>query len=70
MSPSNEHKHDNLTYMLCMLIGTLSSGCFKSMIKWSNVYLWDLKSMKQKVGASSGWYLFMLNVLEVFDFDI
>jgi len=32
-SPSKEHNRDNVTYMLCMLIGTLSSGCFKSMIK-------------------------------------
>jgi hypothetical protein len=23
MSPSKEHNHDNVTYMLCMLIGTL-----------------------------------------------
>jgi hypothetical protein len=70
MSPSKEHNCDNITYMLCMSIGTLFGGCFKSMIKWSNVCPWNLKSMRQKVGVSGNWYLFMLNVLEVFDSSI
>jgi hypothetical protein len=52
MNPSKKHNHDNVTYMLCMLIGTLLDGCFKSMIKWSNVCPWDSKSMKQKARAS------------------
>jgi hypothetical protein len=33
MSPFKEQNHDNVTYMLCMLIGMLLSGCFKSIIK-------------------------------------
>jgi hypothetical protein len=70
MSMSKECNRDNVTYMLCMLIGTLSSGCFKFMIKRSNVCPWDSKSMRQKTKASGSWYLFMLNVLEVFDFGI
>jgi hypothetical protein len=69
-SPSKERTHDNVTYMLCMLIGTLSGGCFKSMIKWSNVCLWNLKFVKQKAKASGSWYIFMLNVMEVFDYSI
>jgi hypothetical protein len=32
-NPSKERNHDNVTYTLCMLIGTLLGGCFKSMIK-------------------------------------
>jgi hypothetical protein len=56
--------------MLCMLSGILTNGCFKSMIKWSNVCPWDLKSMRQKARASGIWYLFMLNDLEVFDYGI
>jgi hypothetical protein len=36
----------------------------------SNVCPYDLKSMRQKVGANGSWYLFMLNVLEVFDSGI
>jgi hypothetical protein len=51
-NPSNEHKHDNLTDMLCMLIGTLLGDYFKLMVNWSNVYFLVLKSMKQKVKAS------------------
>ncbi len=70
MSPSKERNCDNVTYMLCMLIGKLSGGCFKSMIKWSNVCPWDSKSMKQKARANGSWYLSMLNVLEVFDYGI
>jgi hypothetical protein len=68
MSPFKEQNHDNVTYMLCMLIGMLLSGCFKSIIKWSNV--WDVTFVKQKARASDNWYLFMLNVLIVFDFGI
>jgi hypothetical protein len=67
MSLSNEHKHDNLTNMLCMLIGTFLGDCFKLMVKWSNVYFWTLKFMKYNVKASDNWYLLMLHVLEVFD---
>jgi hypothetical protein len=32
-NPSKERNHDNVTYMLCMLIGMLSGGYFNSMIK-------------------------------------
>jgi len=70
MSPSKECNHENLIYMLCMLIGTLTNGYFKSMIKWSNVCPWNLKSVRHKAGANNSWYLFMLNVLEVFDSSI
>jgi len=69
-SLSKEHNCDNVTYMLCMLIGRLSNGCFKSMIKWSNVCSWNLMFARQKIRASSSWYPFMLNVLEVFDYGI
>jgi hypothetical protein len=69
-SPSKECNRDNVTYMLCMVIGTLSGGCFKSMIKWSNVCPWYSKYMKQKAKANGSWYLFMLNILEVFDYGI
>ncbi len=69
-SPSEKRNCDNVTYMLCVLISTLLGGCFKFMIKWSNVCPWDLKSMRQKIGASHSWYLFILNVLEVFDCGI
>jgi hypothetical protein len=33
MNPSKECYCDNVTYMLCILIGTLLGGCFKPMIK-------------------------------------
>jgi len=46
MSPSNECKVDNVTYILCMLSGTPSCGCFKFIIKWWNVYPWTLKYVK------------------------
>jgi len=70
MSPSKECIRDNVTYMLCMLISMLLGGCFKSMIKWSNVCPWDLKYVRQKAWASGSWYLFMLNVLKAFYSDI
>jgi hypothetical protein len=56
--------------MLCMLVGTLLGGSFKSIIKWSNICPWDVIFVKQKARASDSWYLFMLNVLVVFDSDI
>jgi hypothetical protein len=40
------------------------------MIKRSNVCPENLKFVRQKTKASGSWYLFMLNVLEVFDFGI
>jgi hypothetical protein len=43
MSLSKERICDNVTYMLCMLIGMLSCGCFKSMIKWSNDQMFVLE---------------------------
>jgi hypothetical protein len=39
MSPSKERNCDNVTYMVCMLIGTLWLGCFNFMIMWSNICL-------------------------------
>jgi hypothetical protein len=39
-------------YMLCILNWTLSGGQQTSMIKWSNVYPYALKFVKQKVGAN------------------
>jgi hypothetical protein len=65
MSPSREHKNDNVTYTLCVLTGTSSS--VKSMIKCSNVYSWILNFMTQKARTNGNWYLLMLNVLKVFD---
>jgi hypothetical protein len=33
MSPSKEHEHDNVMYVLWMFIGTPLCGCFKFMIR-------------------------------------
>jgi len=46
--------------MLCMLISRLLGGCFKSMIKWSNVCSWNLKFMRQK--NKGKWYLVSIYV--------
>jgi hypothetical protein len=70
MSRSKERNCDNVTYMLCMLIGTLLGGCFKSTINWSNVCPWYSKSTRQKTRANGDWYLFVLNILEIFDYGI
>ncbi len=70
MSPPREHKLDNVTYMLCMLIGTPLGGCLTPMIKWSNAYFSLLKFVRQKARSSGNWYLLMLNVSEVFDFGM
>ncbi len=48
MSPSKEHKHDNVTYMLCILSWILSSGWRRSMIECSKVCPWASKSFQQK----------------------
>jgi len=37
MSPSMDHKHHNITYMLCIFSCTLSNCWWRSIIKWSNV---------------------------------
>jgi hypothetical protein len=42
-------------------------GWWKCIIKQSNVCLWDLKSIKQNVGANGTWYLLILKVLEVLE---
>jgi hypothetical protein len=68
MNPSMGCKHDNVTDMLSMLIGTPLDDYFKSMIKWSNVCPKVLKFIRQKERESVNLYLLMLNVLEVFDF--
>ncbi len=52
---SKEHNRDNVTYMLCMLIGTLLGGCFTSMIKCQMFVLeiqnlWDKKQGQMVVG--------------------
>jgi len=62
----NEHKCDNVTYMLYILNCTLSGGYQRSITKCSNVCPWALKSIKQKVGTSGSWYWQILKVLEVF----
>jgi hypothetical protein len=46
-----DRKHDKVTYMLCIFKRTLSSGCRRSTIKLSNVYLCALKYLKQKARA-------------------
>jgi hypothetical protein len=56
MNPSKEHKHDNVTYMLCILSWILSGGWQRSMIKCSKVCPWASKSVKQKTQANSSWY--------------
>jgi len=56
MSPSKEHKHDNVTYMLCILSWILSNGWQRSMIKCSKVCPWALNSVKQKAWANNSWY--------------
>jgi hypothetical protein len=37
MNPSMDHKHHNITYMLCIFSCTLSNGWWRFIIKWSNV---------------------------------
>jgi hypothetical protein len=62
--------HDNIKYMLCIFSGTLLGGWQRSMIKWSNICPCALKIVKQKAWASGNWYLLIVNVLKVFDFNI
>jgi hypothetical protein len=52
MNTFMDHKHDKVTYMLCIFNRTLSSGCQRSMIKLSNIRPCALKSVKQKARAS------------------
>jgi len=51
MNPSMDHKHDKVTYMLCIFKHKLSGGYQKSTIKLSNVCFCALKYVRQKVGA-------------------
>jgi len=51
MNPSMDHRHDKVTYMLCIFKHTLSGGGQRSMIKLSNVCPYVLKSMRQKARA-------------------
>jgi len=67
MSAPIDCRHDKVNYVLCIFECTLLGGCQRSMIKLSNLYPCALKSMRQKVGAISNWYLLIVNVLEVFD---
>jgi hypothetical protein len=69
-NPSIEHRCDNVTYILCIFSGTLLGRLHRSMIKWSNVCPSILKFVRQKVGAIDNWYLSIVNVLEVFNYNI
>jgi hypothetical protein len=69
-SPFIKRKHDNVMYMLCIFNGILLGGWQRSMIKWSNIYPYALQFVKQKTWASGNWYLLIVNVLKVFDFNI
>jgi len=51
MNPSMDHKHDKVTYMLCIFKHKLSGGYQRSTIKLSNVCFCALKYVRQKVGA-------------------
>ncbi len=46
-----KHRRANVTYVLCMFHGTLSSGGQRFIIRCSNVCPYIFTSMKQKVGA-------------------
>ncbi len=46
-----KHRFDDVTYVLCMFHGTLSSDWHGFIIRCSNVCPCILESMKQKVGA-------------------
>ncbi len=67
MSPFIDHRHDKVTYMLCIFKRTLSGGCQRSMIKLPTVYPCALKFVSWKARAISNWYLLIVNVLEVFN---
>jgi hypothetical protein len=51
MNPSMDHRHDKVTFMLCIFKRTLSGSCWRSMIKLSNVCPCALKSVRQKARA-------------------
>jgi hypothetical protein len=56
--------------MLCIFECTLLGGCWRSMIRLSNLCPYALKFVRQKIGAFGNWYLMIVNVLEVFDSNI
>jgi len=59
MSPSMDHRHDKVRYMLCIYERTLLGGCRRSMIKLSNVCPCALKFVKQKSGGN--WQLISID---------
>jgi len=71
ISPSMNHRHDKVTYILCIFKCTLLGGCRRSTINLSNVCPCVLMSMDcECFGALVFWCLWIVNVLEVFDSNI
>jgi hypothetical protein len=67
MTPPMDCKCDKVNYMLCIFERTLLGGCWRSIIKLSNVWPCVLKSMKQKLEVIGNWYLLIMNVFVVFN---
>jgi hypothetical protein len=70
MNPSMNHIHDKVAYMLCIFKCTLSCGCQRFMIKLSNFCPCVLKFVRQKAKATGNWYLLIMNLLQMFNFDM
>jgi hypothetical protein len=51
LNSSMDHEYDKVMYMLCMFRHMLLGGCWRSIIKLSNVCPCALKLVKQKAGA-------------------
>lgn len=58
------------TWQCYIYVMHIKSNIFMCLVKWSNACPHALKFVKWKVGASDNWYLLIVNVFKMFDFDM